>query len=188
MLTTDLQDIADAVVRRAERQRFVTPEDVHDELAKAGLPENLWKDALALARPSLSYRQGRYHFVLSDSACLQQEQYHQERVHQAVRDLITYHREEDARAERREEDRLDFIQSVEVHTADGRQFTFLSRDVSATGIRLIGTRRLLGQKVRVRIPRGDTNEPLCFFVRILWTCNIGEDLVENGGMFLDTDT
>ena len=67
----------------------------------------------------------------------------------------------------------------------GRQFTLLSRDLSLTGIRLVGTRRLLGQKVRVSLPQGDGTEACTFVVRILWTCAIGDDLFENGGTFLE---
>ena len=69
-----------------------------------------------------------------------------------------------------------------VRTEDGREFTLLSRDLSATGIRLIGTRRLLGHKVHVIITSGGVS--LDFLVRILWTCPVGDDLVENGGTFL----
>jgi hypothetical protein len=65
-----------------------------------------------------------------------------------------------------------------VITEDGREFTLLSRDLSASGIRLIGTRRLLGQRIKVRIGALD------FQVRVLWACPVGDDLVENGGTFL----
>jgi hypothetical protein len=82
---------------------------------------------------------------------------------------------------------------VKVRAEDGRECTLLSRDVSATGIRLIGTRRLLGQKVRVSIPRpgaATTDSPRAaagwsFLVRILWTCAVGDDLFENGGAFME---
>ena len=46
-----------------------------------------------------------------------------------------------------------------------------------------GTRRLLGQKVRVHIPAPEGGH-VEFVVRILWTCPVGEDLVENGGAFV----
>jgi hypothetical protein len=72
---------------------------------------------------------------------------------------------------------------VKVVTEDGQEFTLLSRDLSATGIRLVGTRRLLGQKVRVIIP-GSDGAAREFLVRILWTCPVGDDLVENGGAFI----
>jgi hypothetical protein len=83
--------------------------------------------------------------------------------------------------ERRQQERIDFIHPVKVITEDNREMTLLSCDLSATGIRLVGTRRLLGQKVRVVIPTpaGTFDSP----VRILWTCPVGDELVENGGCF-----
>ena len=194
MSQSDLQAIVNAVIQRAQRQGFVLPEEVRDELVRAGQPDSLWKDVLALARPALSYRDGRYEFVSTVSARAQEEQHQQQRIRAAVQELIGRHRAAGP-VERREEDRVDFIQPVRVRTEDGREFTLLSRDVSPAGIRLIGTRRLLGQKVRVLIagPEGGPNgtpapaagRPLCFLVRILWTCALGDDLFENGGMFLD---
>jgi hypothetical protein len=192
MSQSDLQEIADAVIRRAERQGFVTPDEVREELTRAGHPESLWKDVLALARPSVTYRQGRYEFVSSVSARAQEEQHQQQRIREAVQQLIGRHRAAGP-VERREEGRVDFIHPVRVRTEDGREFTLLSRDLSPTGIRLIGTRRLLGQKVRVLVPGPESlggdqppaGRPLGFVVRILWTCALGDDLFENGGMFLE---
>ena len=82
------------------------------------------------------------------------------------------------KVERREAGRVEFIQPVKVLTEDGREFTLLTRDLSPTGIRLIGTQRLLGQRITVRIGSLD------FQVRVLWACPVGEDLVENGGTIL----
>ena len=72
-----------------------------------------------------------------------------------------------------------------MQTDDQREMSLLSRDLSTTGIRLIGTRSLLGQKVRVLLPRSDSPEPWSFLVRILWTCTVGDNLFENGGSFLE---
>jgi hypothetical protein len=75
----------------------------------------------------------------------------------------------------------EHLQPVQVITADGRALYFLRRGLSSSSIRLIGTCRLLGQKVRVlisnRVPRG-------LVVRIVWTCPVGDDLIENGGAIL----
>jgi len=71
-----------------------------------------------------------------------------------------------------------------VAAEDGREFPLLTRDLSSTGLRLIGTRRLLGQKIHVFVPAGEGEGTWDFLVRILWTCPIGEDLVENGGSLL----
>jgi hypothetical protein len=184
MITTDLQAVAKRVTGRAERQGFVVAREVREELTEAGIAETLWKDVLALARPSLTYRRGRYYYVAPVSARVQAAQLYQRDIREAVREVIEQHRRAADRVERREEDRVDFIQPVKVVTEDGRAFTLLSRDLSSTGIRLIGTRRLLGQKVRVQVPHPDDGPPWEFLVRILWTCPVGEDLVENGGTFV----
>jgi hypothetical protein len=111
------------------------------------------------------------------------EERQQEKVRRAVRRLIRQHKA-GARVGRRRQDRINFVQPVQVETEDGHTCTLLSRDLSPTGIRLIGTRRLLGQKVRVRIPCPE-GEPVCFRVRVLWMCAVGDDLFENGGTFLE---
>src|ERR1051326_6894052 len=61
MPTGTLQQVAEAVVRRAQRQGFVVPREVRAELRLAGLAEDQWKEAIELVRPELIYRQGRYH-------------------------------------------------------------------------------------------------------------------------------
>lgn len=185
MNATDLQSIAEQVVRRAKRQGYVVPSDIRDELVEAGLPDNLWKDVASLARPSLTFRRGRYYFAAPVSERVRQEQSQQRGIRKAIRQIIRRQRAEAQRIERREQDRLDFIEPVKVVTQDGREFTLLSRDLSTSGIRLVGTQRLLGQKVRVFITREDQPLPWCFRVQILWTCAIGDDLVENGGTFIE---
>jgi hypothetical protein len=187
MIAFNLQTIAEQVVRRARRQGFVVPREVREELARAGLPESSWKEVLTKTDPPLCRRSGRYYFPapINDPVHLAQTQL--ENVRKAVRRLIRQHRAAAARVERRGQDRLDFIQPVICRTDDGREFTLLSRDLSTTGIRLVGTRRLLGHKVRVSIPRPEEGSPAVFVVRILWTCAVGEDLFENGGMFLEAE-
>jgi hypothetical protein len=185
MIATNLQSIADRVIRRAKRQGYVVSSDIRDELSQAGLPDTLWKDVAALARPSLAYRRGRYYFEAPVSTRVRQEQARQRDIQKAVRQIIRRQRADADRVERRGQDRIDFVQPVKVVTDDEREFTLLSRDLSTSGIRLVGTRGLLGQKVRVLIPRDDQKAPWSFRVRILWTCTIGDDLVENGGTFLE---
>jgi hypothetical protein len=185
MIMTDLQGIATTVVRRAQRQGYVLPREVRYELTEAGLVEDLWKDVVALARPALNYRQGRYYYVSPVSARREEEQYQQGIIQRAVRQLLRQYKVEASQTERRQQGRSDFIRPVKVFTEDRRELTLLSRDLSGTGLRLIGTRSLLGQKLRVQIPRGPGAEPRCFIVRILWTCAVGDDLFENGGTFLE---
>jgi hypothetical protein len=180
-----LQQVADTVVRRAQRQGFVVPRDIRAELSLAGLPEDHWQHIVDLARGSLNHRQGRYYHIAALSPRLQEEQNQQRLIQRAIRKVIRHYRDVADRHERREEDRIDYIQPVKVRTDDGREFNLLSRDLSPTGIRILGTKRLLGQKVRVVLPPGEGEEPLVFLVRILWTCSVGDDLFENGGTFVE---
>jgi hypothetical protein len=180
MLT--LQNIADTVVRRAERQGYVVSRDIRQELREAGQPENHWKDVANLARASLNFRQGRYYHIRALSPRLQQEQVQQRLIRRTIRELIKHVRSSGHLKERRKQDRIDFVHPLRIEDEDGSRFTLLCRDVSATGIRLVGTKRLLGQKIRVTLP-GKGSETT-FQVRILWTCAISEDLFENGGTFM----
>jgi hypothetical protein len=183
MIANPLQGVAEAVIRRAQQQGHVVPREVREELVRAGLSATFWKDVLALARGSLSYRRGRYYYTSPVSERVRAEQSQQRDIQSAVEKLIQQQPGAVARPERREQGRVDYIQPVKVVLEDGVELTLLSRDLSPTGIRLVGTRRLLGQKVRVFIPASG-GESLEFLVRILWTCPVGEDLVENGGTFL----
>jgi hypothetical protein len=183
-----LQEIAAAVIRRAQIQGSVTAGDIREELTRAGGPANLWREVLALARPSLRCRGRRYHYVAPAADKLAAQPSQQQRIHDAVHQLIVQHREDSARVERREEERIPFFQPVRVRTEDGRECTLLSRDISLNGIRLVGTRSLLGKRARVLLPRPGGGAPYGFLMRILWSRAIGEDLFENGGMFLETDS
>jgi hypothetical protein len=181
MTPNQLQEVAERVVRRARQQGYIVPREVREELAQASLSESLWKEVLALALPSLSYRHGRYHYRTPAGAPLATAE-PRLTIESAVHLLLEQHHASTTAVERREQERVDFVQPVKVITEDNREFTLLSRDLSATGIRMVGTQRLLGQKVRVQIPIPD-NPPVEFLVRILWTCLVGGDLVENGGCF-----
>lgn len=184
MIQLNLQTVADTVVRQARRQRFVVARDIRQALREAGVSERLWKDIVALARPTLSPRAGRYYYRPPVSDYVRQEQDHQRAIRRAVRQLIRQHRSAADGVERRQQDRIDFVQPIQLRTDDGREFHLLSRDLSPTGIRLIGSRSFLGHKVRVRVPRVGEAEPWCFVVHILWTCAVGDGLFENGGMFV----
>ncbi|HEX5273578.1 MAG TPA: PilZ domain-containing protein [Gemmataceae bacterium] len=183
MMTVNLQEIVGAVLERARRQGSVTPEDIQDELTRAGVPDELWEEVLTLCRRSLRKRRDRYHYVSAarrESAREKQRQ----AVRRAVRGIIRRHRAAE-QVERRGQDRLDFIQPVRVLSDDGRERHVLSRDLSTTGIRLIATRSLLGQKMRLFLGKGP--DACSLLVRVLWTCTVGDDLYENGCMFLDAE-
>jgi hypothetical protein len=190
MVATPLEQVAEAVVRRAQRQGFILPGEIREELTRVGVAETLWKEVVALARSALHYQGGRYHYQGGVSERVREEQDQQRRVQRAVRQVIRRYRQAAQAAlptvQRRRQDRIDFVQPVRVQTEDGRTLTLLSRDVSSTGIRLLGTSRLLGQKIRVWVPPPTpaTGEGWSFLVRILWTCAVADELFENGGNFL----
>jgi len=188
MIAVTLQNIADLVIRRAKREGYVLPDDIRKQLTEAGLPENQWEEVAALIKPSLTYRRGKFCFVEPISERVQRERTQQRVVRKVIRQIIRRQRDKAGQVERRGQDRIEFIQPVKVVTEDGRELTLLTRDLSISGIRLVGTRRLLGHKVRVLIPREDRATPWTFLVRILWTCALGDDLVENGGTFIEVSS
>jgi hypothetical protein len=181
----DLRGIASAVIRRAERQGYVVPREIRAELASAGLPESQWKEVVALARDSLSLRNSRYYYINPLPARPHPQEQQRQAIREAIKHLLAGHRAKAAQADRRHEERADFIYPVTVRTEDGRELHLLSRDLSPTGIRLIGTRSLLGQKVHVLLPRAEGEEPAAFVMRVLWTGSVGDELFENGGTFLE---
>src|SRR5262249_10958275 len=158
--------IANSVVRRAQRQGYVLPRDIRQELTQAGAPDKMWKDVVALARSSLSYRKGRYYYVPSVTDRARQEQDQRRLIEQVIEQPINQYKSAGNRVERRGQNRIDFVQVIKAQTEDQRTITLLSRDLSSAGIRLIGTRSLLGQKVRVQIPSPDGSDPWCFTVRV----------------------
>ena len=169
----------------AKRQGFVTTRDIKAEMRIAELSEQSWKDVVALMKASLIHRQGRYYLKESFNPRLQKEHAQQQAIQKAIRKLIKVHRNSAKRDERRGQARVDFILPVKVRTDDGKEHALMSRDLSATGVRLLGTQRLLGQKVQLELP-DNGGEPLCrLSVRILWTCAVGDNLFENGGNFLE---
>jgi hypothetical protein len=183
MSANNLNDVVQKVVQRAQMQGYVVPDEVRAELAQAHLARSQWKEVLKRARHWLRHRSGRYYYIPPDNEQAPAERSSNRTIPEVVRALLKQHRGADRSVERRGEERVDIVLTVKVLTEDNRELTLLSRDLSPTGIRLFGTHRLLGEKVRVLIPApsGTTHQ---FLVRILWTCPVGDDLVENGGAFL----
>jgi hypothetical protein len=185
MSLTDLQGIAEDVINRARLRGFVVPREIRKVLAEAGLPETHWKDVLALAQTSLRFRQGRYYYI-SVANAQPRHQLQQRDIHQVVRQIVHEYKLKTTEVERRQHGRVLFVQPTKILTPDHREMQLLSRDISPTGIRLIGTRNLQGQKVRVLVPRQDDGgSHWCFLVQILWSSQIGDNLVEHGGVFLE---
>src|SRR5262245_19474909 len=105
MTSPELQGVVDAVLHRAEREGYVVPRDVRGALAQAGLPEDRWKDVLALAKPSLRFRQGRYYYLPPGAVRLhtrmRDEDRHKRAMHHAVRQLIRRYQVKVVQNERR---------------------------------------------------------------------------------------
>lgn len=180
-----IAQVAEAVVRRAQRQGYVVPRDVRAEMTLAGLPEDDWKSVVEHAKASLHYRQGRYYHVSAVSPRLHQEQQHLQVVAKLVKQLVKAHRDAAKERERRGQLRTDFVAPLRATTEDGAEHRLMSRDISPTGIRLLGTQRLLGHKVTVWIVPHEGEPPVGLVTRILWTCAVGDGLYENGGNFLE---
>lgn len=185
MPPTSLQQVVDAMVRQAQRNGYVVARDIRMELKLAGLPEEQWKDVVALAKDHFHYREGRYYHLGTVSPRVQKERDQQRVIQKAIRRLLKQHRAAAKEDERRENKRVDFIVPIKVTAEDGKTFTLLSRDLSTTGMRLLGTKRLLGHKIRLELPLGDDVEPCRILMRVLWTCAVSDDLFENGGSFLE---
>src|SRR6516164_7952350 len=109
MSKTDLQTVAHAVVRRAERQGFVLPSEIRAELAHQSIPQKQWKEVVALSRPALRYRHGKYYFKALVSPRMREEKRHQRAVHVTVRQLIREYKKNNALADRRQQGRMDFV-------------------------------------------------------------------------------
>lgn len=189
MSLADVEQVAQAVLGRAQQQSYVVPHDIRDALTEAGLPEHRWKDVVEVAGPSLSYRHGRYYFVPPAVARLRERSRHdqdlQQMLRKAVRQVIQQYRKGAVGHERREHDRIQIVHPVRVVTAEGRELRLLSRDISLTGLRLLGIQDLLGQKMKVFMPRTDGESPWCFLVHILWTNLVADGLYESGGVFVE---
>jgi hypothetical protein len=181
-----ITEVAEIVGRRAQRQGYVVPRDIRAELQSAGLPDEQWKEVVTHLKSTLNYRQGRYYHVAAVSPRVHQEREQQRVIGKFVRNLQKEQKAAEKIRERRGQVRVEYPQPVKVQSEDGKEFTLLGRDMSTSGIRMLGTRRLLGTKVKVTLTSKEG--PLTLWVRILWTCAVGDDLFENGGNFLETPT
>ncbi|MBL8798076.1 MAG: hypothetical protein JNM56_29535, partial [Planctomycetia bacterium] len=132
--TTGLDKVVRAVVRVAERQDFVVPRQIRDELRRAELPEHCWKEVVQQAGAALSCRHSRYYFVPAGQTRMRvrarQDQRQLQAIHQAVRSLIRKQRQKDRlHHERRGHKRIDFARPVLIQTEDGRLLHGMSREI-----------------------------------------------------------
>src|SRR5437660_3747384 len=123
MLTDDLQQVANAVVRRAQRQGSVRPSDIRSELARTNFPQDQWERVLALSGSLLRYRRGRYYYEARKTSPLEAEEKQQKIIHQTVKQLIRQYKKSHAQMERRRQGRTDYVQPVKVRTEDDREIT-----------------------------------------------------------------
>jgi hypothetical protein len=183
MARSELQTLANALVRRAQKQGYVVPNEIKQELKDAGFAEERWKEVIELVRDSLHYREGRYYHLST------MDQNQESNPRKAVETMIKRFKqwqEQASQENRRQQERTAVSLTVQVQDEDGQEFDVLSRDLSTTGIRLLSNRSLLGHKVRVTLPPNeDEPEPVSLWVRVLWTSTVGEGLFENGGTFLE---
>lgn len=179
-----LRQATEVVLQRAAESGSLLPRQIRSAVAQAGVDPNRWKEVVALAGSHLVHRKGRYFYVSPTSPQRLTAEQRAQAIHQAVHELVVHYRKTVELQERREADRLTFIQPVEVETDDGQVYRMLTKDISASGLRLLGNRGLLGQRLRVRIPAPKGKE-FAFVVRILWTCMVGDDLYENGGNIVE---
>lgn len=186
-----LREVVAAVQRRAQEQEFVVPREIRAELSQAGIAETYWKDVITQAGPALAYRRGRYYYVPAGPPRMRirvrHDQQQQLQLQRAVRWLIRQQRVAEAvQVERRSHPRINFVCPVQVQTDDHEVHNFVSREISMTGIRLLGNHPLRGRKVHVWIPRPDNaEERCCFLAHMLWSAGVGDDLFESGGVFLE---
>jgi hypothetical protein len=81
---------------------------------------------------------------------------------------------------------VEFCRPALVEANDGRLLHLFSREISLSGIRLLSGTSLHGLKVRIWVPFAEAGEPTrCFRVHILWSVAVGDNLFENGGIFLE---
>jgi hypothetical protein len=186
----ELRTVARQVLDRAQREGSVSSGDVRAVLAEAGLAESRWREVVGLIQQSLRRRQGRYHYVPLGGNRLRgrvrNDLKRQRRLQREIGQLIRQYRKVSVPVERRQSPRIALVRPIQVETDQGRQLNLISSDLSLKGIRLIGTQPLQGQTVLIRIPHPSQSSVFRRFrVHMLWSVQVGDDLYESGGVFLE---
>lgn len=179
-----LKSLVEAVKRRAQAKGFILPKEVKEELASAGLAEGLWKEVLNSARPVLQYHGGRYYFVPGVSPRRQEHEEMHLQVRAWLQSVAKQQKEVAEGEERRGSERVTFVQPVTLTAEDGASHRALSKDLSPSGIRFIGSKNMLGQKLKATLS-SPTGSSRTFWIRIVWACEVGDALYENGGTFVE---
>jgi hypothetical protein len=173
-----------AVLRRAESRGYVLPEEIREEMRRLGLSARLWSEFIQRAGSLLTFQNGRYYYVPPLSSNRLREEERQLHVRALLQALIDSYKRSHHHVERRSADRMEVIWPVTLTLEDGTIHRALTRDISVSGIRFLGSRSLLGQRVTAHLALNPEQQH-SFTVRILWTCEAGDNLYENGGTVLE---
>jgi hypothetical protein len=139
-----------------------------------------------IGAPTLMQRTG-YYSTAPISDLFRREQLQREALSQAVQRLIGQYQTFPEGGEPNGRVCVDFVQPVTIQTEDGRILSHVTRELSNTGVRLLGAYPLLGKVVRIHIAQPESGEQFDFIVRILWTFAVANALFENGGQFLEVE-
>jgi hypothetical protein len=178
------EPVKEAILRRAETRGFILPREIREELQRLGLDGQQWREFVRQAGTLLTYRNGRYYYVPAWNEARLREEERQLHVRALLQALLEHHKRSQHRQERRGAERMEVIWPITLILEDGTLHRAVTRDISAAGIRFLGTKSLLGQRVIARLSLGSEQEHV-FAVRILWTCEAGDQLYENGGTVLE---
>ncbi|GIW78419.1 MAG: hypothetical protein KatS3mg105_0226 [Gemmatales bacterium] len=184
-MKNNLDAAASAVLDRLKAEGALLPKQIQAQLTDAGIPADRWKEVVALLKPRIQFRKGRYVFVPPLSTRVREEKKRRQTHVRAVRDLIRAYQKIVVARERREFKRVHFIKPVTFESDDGRSFQLLSQDISYSGLRLVGTTNLQGLKGAVHIPQEDMGGgQWSFRLHVLWSVPAGDGLIVSGAVFL----
>lgn len=185
--TQSWEPVKEAILRRAESRGYVLPREIREELQRLGFDGRRWREFIRQAGSLLTYKNGRYYYLPALNETRLREEERQLHVRALLQALLEQHKRTHHREERRAADRMEAIWPITLILEDGSVHRAVTRDISAAGIRLLGSKSLLGQRIIARLTLQPGQEHV-FAVRILWTCEAGDQLYENGGTVLEVLT
>jgi hypothetical protein len=185
-MPSEMQRVAQAVLSRARRAGYVVSRDIREELAQVGEPATRWKEVVREAGSRLTLKNGRYYYVSPVRNRVREGHQNLESVKRATRGLIRQYKASNVQHERRTQRRIHFILPVMVVTDDGNKHQVVTQDISLNGVRIIASVELRGQKALIFMPSFDRGDgQWAYTVQFLWSSKIGDNLIENGGIFLE---
>jgi hypothetical protein len=180
-----LETLTEAILRRAEEKGSLAAREIRQELVRVGAKEDQFKEVIDKAGERLELRQGRYYYLPMTSPRRKEQELQQQEVLSAIQNLVLQYRRKAGALplDRRESGRVELFQPISLLINSKETHRVLIRDISVTGVRLLGCWDLLGQKVQFSLAHPDGSR-VEFVVRIVWTCQVGDNLFENGGTFV----